>query len=384
MSTGIKSGKARSRKELIDWVTHQKGRALSGTQTDALDGVYPSWRYTLEESWFLKFEAVREIFERTGHLPRPASANAEEKVLGTWLSGQRGRAAELSEDKQARLDGLTPAWRELRYKSWDERLEQACRVTASLGRTPAPFDSEGDANEAIIWLRNQRRLAADNPRSVILDERIPGWRLTNVDKWMGKLKETKAFSEQKDRLPNRRSNDPAEKALGTWLHHCKRKESTLPSERLRLLDEHLPGWRITKEMTWRHNLDAVVEFHLVHGRFPRGKAEDLDETILGRWVQNQRAAEDTLPGDRIALLDGLLPGWRTLVSNDHWAHKFEQCIQFTKANGRMPSQGKDSPRDEIVLAQWIIAQRKYKKVQRLELLDQHLPGWRGARRDTGS
>lgn len=168
------------------------------------------------------------------------------------------------------------------------------------------------------------------------------------------------------------------------------------------------------EAQFEANARAVAAFRESTGRLPDEQAQDREEARLGRFLYRCRTGafrggnvgtfvfNDT----RKALLDGLVPGWRTteprkrnnpapgvmsqLLRDDRkFEHNARRYAQFLATHGRHP-QHASSDEFERRLARWLARCRvaaQGKAVtplfpERAELLDRLLPGWRKPRQDS--
>ena len=108
--------------------------------------------------------------------------------------------------------------------------------------------------------------------------------------------------------------DSNNKKLGRWVEVQKANEDSLSSEKKQLL-ESLSGWKWAKPKTeWMEVFDLMKDFERSNGHinFPM-KYETESGFKLGRWVEVQKANEDSLSSEKKQLLESL-SGWK-------WAKK---------------------------------------------------------------
>jgi hypothetical protein len=102
------------------WLAKQCDRrrrsgALSAKRSSALDEQLPGWQLKLvENSWLTNATAVAEFVSEFERTPKKASANVDERRLGTWLHNQRirldvGKAAHRT--RIALLNQVVDGWR---------------------------------------------------------------------------------------------------------------------------------------------------------------------------------------------------------------------------------------------------------------------------------
>ncbi len=140
-----------------------------------------------------------------------------------------------------------------------------------------------------------------------------------MEKWQAKADEYAAFVAVRGRVPERRSEDPAERKLHVWMLNQRaarsgRSTSTWSPQRQAYLDRVLPGWDRDRDDTWRHHADSLAAFVAEHGRLPRQRSADTHERRLWFWLRRQRDALTTRSNtawgaERQQHLDRRLPGW---------------------------------------------------------------------------
>ena len=108
--------------------------------------------------------------------------------------------------------------------------------------------------------------------------------------------------------------DAAERALGEWLHRQRKGRSRLNDERKAQL-ESLPRWTWNVvESTWDDKLAALNDWLEAHDQvYPRRQSDDVEERILGRWVDNQRQGRARSTAERQESLEAL-HGWQWRAS----------------------------------------------------------------------
>jgi hypothetical protein len=166
-------------------------------------------------------------------------------------------------------------------------------------------------------------------------------------------------------------------ALGYWTSdQRKAREIMEPDRRQRL--ESLPGW------SWKVLSDNWEKgfFHLKrfvgregHCRVPRYHKSD-DGFRLGLWVNNQKAAKESIHFDRRQRLEALL-GWSWDTLSDQWEKSFLYLKQFSEREKHCQVPRGYKTDDGLRLDSWVQNQRSAREImepdrrQRLE----SLPGW---------
>ena len=130
------------------------------------------------------------------------------------------------------------------------------------------------------------------------------------EKWNARLEVCKQWKQTKGRFPKRNKKDKEELSLYKWLQECKPGGGKWTQARWEKLNEAFgEGWEkecfpcletgtwgfqpgheamgnaLRDEAQWDAILEAVKLFKQNHGRFPRGRGGDAEETRLYNWLQ---------------------------------------------------------------------------------------------------
>ena len=127
------------------------------------------------------------------------------------------------------------------------------------------------------------------------------------EKWNARLEVCKEWKQTKGRFPKANKKDKEEVSLYRWLNNCKPGGVNWTQARWEKLNEAFKeGWEKEcfpylgtggwvgqagnqlgrDEAQWDAILEAVKEFKRTHGRFPRSKGGDADETRLYDWLKH--------------------------------------------------------------------------------------------------
>jgi hypothetical protein len=123
------------------------------------------------------------------------------------------------------------------------------------------------------------------------------------EKWNARLEVCKEWKRTKGRFPKRNKKDKEEDSLYIWLKDCAPGGRRWTQARWEKLNEAFgEGWEkecfpclgttarpmnggVRDEAQWDAILEAVKLFKQTHGRFPRSRGGDADETRLYKWLQ---------------------------------------------------------------------------------------------------
>lgn len=162
--------------------------------------------------------------------------------------------------------------------------------------------------------------------------------------------------------------DRAENRLKSWLFNQSRLTN---GDRIRVLDEKLPGWRgIGNYRTWDESLALTAAYVAAHGKNPAQTDPDKDVVRLASWLKAQRL---NATAEAAAILDATIPGWRgTHPGHRNWEESFTLLRAFVSGNDRLP---KKSGGEEGRLGNWIDDQRRRASAGQRARLDAEFPGW---------
>ena len=134
------------------------------------------------------------------------------------------------------------------------------------------------------------------------------------EKWNARLEVCKEWKGTKGRFPKANRKDKEEHSLYEWLRHCKPGGQSWTQDRWEKLNEAFgegwekecfpnletgtwrfqPGHQVNRdEAQWDATLEAVKEFKRTHGRFPRSKGGDAEETRLYDWLKGNMDTTST-------------------------------------------------------------------------------------------
>lgn len=372
--------KNREDRRLGVWLNsrRQEGDSLPASRRNELDRRVPGWAMTAEKKWMLSLEFAIAYVAEHGKLPSESSADPALASSARWVGSQR-RASFVPAHREALLDARLPIWREGMDGKWEAMLDYVVRFKAEHGRLPSKA-ATADSQEyrASSWMVRQRNGIGVTPqREARLDARIPGWRETTEDGWFRKLAAFEAFYKKHGRRPRQAALEPAERSLGVW--YSNTIALGLSGDRAAALAAADIGDRRSLDEVWSDTLELVSDFYAAHGRLPALSGKEPGERTLATWVANQRATRERMSPERRGIMATRFPGW-DLTLEDIWKLKLQQCVEFYQLHGRLPSAAKSAPEEEQKSGVWIVDQRKPKnshKVDRIAMLDERLPGWRG-------
>lgn len=228
----------------------------------------------------------------------------------------------------------------------------------------------------IAWATHQKNVSLDAAQAAALDSIYPRWRQSYGDAWLKKLEASAAFFSLNGRFPVSKSQNPSERALGTWISRQRQQRDLLKEEWVEQLDACLPGWSKNFHDVWDERLTRTAAFYSENKRLPSANSSDLAERRLGNWlvaVKHKRGAESA---ERIQSLDARLPVWRK-TQDDFWHERLDSVAAFVVERGRFPV-GKSTDADERKNGIWLQVYRANPHkldAAKLALMDERIPGW---------
>lgn len=136
---------------------------------------------------------------------------------------------------------------------------------------------------------------------------------------------------------------------------------------------------------WEARLEQLKGFVQQHGRMPRQRGGDHEETSLGRWLHAQRAkvGRGSLSARQRAALDAIGnwdSGRRAQRDELSFPDRLRRTAAFRARHKRWPRYTSRADTDERHLGIWLHTLRQAEHEGRLpdqarQALDRHLPGW---------
>lgn len=143
--------------------------------------------------------------------------------------------------------------------------------------------------------------------------------------------------------------------------------------------------QLTLTPGWRRRIAELTDFVAAHGRMPRQKGGDEEETSLGRWLHAQRAksSKGILEPRQRGVLDAI-GAWdshrRERQEQVQLPARLQALVDFRRSHRRLPSYRNRASEHESALGMWLHTLRQADDGGRLpgkvrDLLDKAVPGW---------
>ncbi len=236
---------------LGSWLNKQRSRKNSMSldrrlRLEALQG----WTWNvIDEQWEEGFSHLEKFVTSNGHCNiRQSYATEEGFLLGRWVSKQRSKKNELSDERITKLESLSGWTWDARSENWEQGFQELVEFVEREGhcRIPAKWKS-ADGYYLGNWVNAQR-----NAKEKLITERkmrleaMPGWSWSVLDdSWAEYFRHLETFVEHEGHCRVTRNyvtNDGFR--LGQWVNNQRSRKNILSKERVDKL-EALSGW------TWR-------------------------------------------------------------------------------------------------------------------------------------
>jgi superfamily II DNA or RNA helicase len=324
--------------------------------TSCIDQLGASW-----DGWFGQLVAFKAKFGRCD----PHPTKGEHRRLGNWLAIER-KKYRLGKLDPTRAQKLLVLGAELDpYETWwDEMFAKLANYKMSHGHCNVPRDWPEDPALG-RWLSAQRARKREGKMN---GERVKKMELVGViwnqvsAGWETRFAELVELT-QKLGNPNLPMRYPENPGLAKWLHAQRqnRRRGTLPSDKALRLEQLGVVWS-PMETEWERRFLELAEFKKKFGHCNTPRAAPHDG--LGKWLSHQRGKKKSgkLEAEKIRRLTDLGVIWDAFEST--WADRILELTKFKQRHGHCEVSVTDP--QYASLAHWLVWQRKYKRLGKLD------------------
>ena len=271
-------------KKIASWLVGQSDNYKNKQNCMKNKDIYDTWTnfindpnyidYILDKQdrWHHVFKNVKDFILKNNKSPSSIGDTSNERLLGQWLTTQRGT-----------------------YKNKSERMKEKEYYHLWTEFTNDP-----------LYLQNPI-----STKKKDIDKTL----MTNEEFWYNKFHKLKEFIKENNKLPNRDidritkngkrtkielsdPNDINEKNLGIWISHQRQNYLTkkLTMSNIDIYNtwtEFINNPTYSKYFKsntelWNDNFTKVIEFTDVNGKLPAQTSKNMDEKYLGVWCSSQR------------------------------------------------------------------------------------------------
>jgi superfamily II DNA or RNA helicase len=295
------------------WISNLRAKKdkLSPQRRHRLDELGFDWD-PLGTRWEEGFHHLKLYKEREGHCRVPVSYKEKDGFsLGEWVNNQRAKKDSLTEERQKRLNDIDFIW-----DPFDDDWETAFghlklyREREGHCRVPQSYKAE-DGYRLGQWVGVQRQSKGSLPQGRLqrLDELGFVWHEREMA-WEDGFLHLKQYEKREGhcRAPvSHKENDGF--PLGQWVFGQRQSRGSLSDDRLRRLDELGFDWD-PLATDWENAFDHLKRYKEREGHCRVPVAHEERGFPLGRWVNRQRTAKGTMPGERRKRLDEVGFVWK--------------------------------------------------------------------------
>lgn len=239
---------------LSSWMTRQRklgDDGLTSERIKALDDSLPEWRDTTETRWEQNFNKLVSYFTSHGDFPSTSSDDPEIQALGRWFQNQKsalksGGAPERETSFDTHLRGWRGGAIVARIEDWEVTLRAVTAFIEERNKYPSLNTEDSLEKSLATWVYKQRDRSKDgrmsNEQRSALDSRLPLWAGRQDAGWTEKLDKAVEYHKENGVIPRKKHGEYAK--ISTWLRsqRSQHRKGAVKTERVRLLDEKLPGW----------------------------------------------------------------------------------------------------------------------------------------------
>jgi hypothetical protein len=265
-----------------------------------------------------------------------------------------------------------------RLDAWQANFEALVTWVETFGRNPQRRGVSEEEYRLYLW-RLAQQVSGSDERKALLDAAVPGWtgkpRRKRRDSWDDAAQEFLTWVDSNGGKLPVLCDEVDEKHMYFWLTNQRQSITVFP-ERVRFMDENIPGWKVTPpDKAWENRFIAFVEFVEKEGRLPKRVPE---EQSLYTWLFNQKSSKDA---GKLARLDAVSPYWRDARALN-WKTSLDETVCFVNSYSRFPSRSSENV-IERRLGIWFVNQLKSARgtkgpalsEERKAQMDEFLPGW---------
>lgn len=356
---------------LGQWIARQRQLFSAGRLDDMRArrlAALPGWTWKqLDTQWDDNLAALIKYTARTGRARPPQSYSTDSGFrLGQWVTDQRRRRVQLTEDRRQQLERL-PGWTwNAKDAQWDDFITALAAFADTHGHCYPPRDPKRPdlfkLNQAVVTVRRPGRRERLTPEQLHQLESLPGWswELRQKSSWEQYFAALAAFADHHGHAcpPTDYCTDTG-LTLGEWVQAMRRpsRRRILGAARAARL-EALPGWSWIERNTpgWDAMFAVLANYARENGHaLPPADHYTADGIALGQWVDKVRLPNRRrkLSARRKARLEAL-PGWSWKPPERFTADDMLAALQaFVAEHGHARPPIDYHTTDGIPLGRWV-------------------------------
>ena len=355
------------------WVANQRRAEKLGTlgkdKKHRLEQVGFVWGIRhAQHTWEQSFQKLLAYKEEHGNVQVPFQYKTSDGFgLGRWVVNQRRaeNLGTLGQHKKHLLEQVGFVWTFQGRQKWEQSFQKLLAYKKEHGIVQVPFQHKTfDGFGLGLWVNNQRRaeklgtLGKDKKHQ--LEQVGFVWDIRQAPHtWEQGFQKLVAYqTEHGHVLVPRKDKTSDGFGLGRWVANQRRAEKlgTLGKDKKHRLEQVGFVWDIRHaQHTWEQSFQKLLAYKKEHGNVQVPfQYKTSDGFGLGRWVVNQRRAENlgTLGQHKKHLLEQVGFVW-TFQGRQKWEQSFQKLLAYKKEHGivQVPFQHKTF--DGFGLGLWV-------------------------------
>ena len=281
-------------------------------------------------SWDRWFGLLQEFYRQEGHCRVPIGHVADGAKIGQWVSNQRRKKSQLTQEQISRLSSLEFSW-DVNSDRWEEGFSALTQFIKREGHCKVVVTDEVNGFKIGKWASSQRRkknkLTPDQVNR--LNSMGFSWDV-NLDRWEEGFSALTQFCKREGHCKVVDGSIEEGFKLGIWVGTQRRRKSQLDADKVARLDSIGFIWDPFK-VQWEEGFTVLSEFHRLKGHCRVPTDHSMNGFKLGTWVQNQRSKKLRLAQDQISRLGSLGFSWD--VRSEAWEEGFTALKEYHKKEG---------------------------------------------------
>lgn len=372
------------------WICNQrsirKGRMpgnLSDEQIAKLDKIAMRWESYGDFTWSKNYGAALEYYNTFGNLDVPSRFVTKDGIrLGEWLSNLRTwessgvHSRYLTADRKKSLEAIGMIWSKLNYY-WEKNFSAAVKYYRENGNLIVPSNFVSDDGVRLgRWISKLRKLREGKGKGIPptpeqikrLDDIGMVWELNITRKWDNAyIFAQRYFEEHGDLLVPASYKTETGFSLGQWVRNQRKAFSNgnINKTRERLLNRIGMVWNPLDSWMVRYNL--VKKYYEKHGNISINQAVIVEGVWLGKWIAVQKKLYETgktLTDEQRILLEQL-PLEQVNPQSKAWYTAYKDAEEYYSQNNNLQVPSGYRGASEIILSDWIIRQRRARRLNEL-------------------
>jgi superfamily II DNA or RNA helicase len=365
------------------WVSHQRSKreSLSQDQIARLESL-KGWSWDpITDQWNDGYQALRTYVSQNGGARPPQNFKTTDGfLLGTWVGTQRLKRESLSQARIARLESLKGwSWDPI-TDQWNDGYQALAAYVAKIGDArPSGSVKTKDGFALGTWVSSQRQKRESLTQEQISRlELLKGWSWDLIaDQWNEGYEALREYVAQSGHAQPLHSLNTDGVSIRSWLRTQRKNRASLSQDRIALL-ESLKGWSWDPRTDqWNNGYAALTKYVAQYGDArPPQNFKTTDGFLLGIWAYTQRQKRESVPQDRIALLESL-KGWSWDPHTDQWHDGYQALTAYVSQSGNAQPPQAFETTDGLALGRWVHKQRQNRESlsqDRISCLES-LKGW---------